>query len=252
MFQFCFRVLLLKKFLRRVHKYPVYVSPEDSLPTATTANGGIGLTNGYSGSSSGPGAARHLYDMVQFFNWGWDTLTSHFHTVILILSLSDSNGRKVVGHFVLDFCCINFFTSLHHMPMTPSKSKTNKTSPGQGTPNRPFLFMLCCYKNTLIWHSTTYNYWHALLAVERKYLLWVTNHFCCFDFSLTVIGITTKSVAEPECQRLNWMSSSKMIRMFLCSENKFWFSSKTSESFLNWIVSSKVQFTQTTTTMWHV
>ena len=40
-----------------------------------------------------------------------DTLTSHFHTVILILSLSDSNGRKVVGHFVLDFCCINFFTS---------------------------------------------------------------------------------------------------------------------------------------------
>ena len=67
MFQFCFRVLLLKKFLRRVHKYPVYVSPEDSLPTATTANGGIGLTNGYSGSSSGPGAARHLYDMVQFF-----------------------------------------------------------------------------------------------------------------------------------------------------------------------------------------
>ena len=59
---FYFRVLLLKKFLRRVHKYPVYVPPETSTPAAVNGNGG-GISNGYSMSGSGPGAARHLYEL---------------------------------------------------------------------------------------------------------------------------------------------------------------------------------------------
>ena len=59
---FCFRVLLLKKFLRRVHKYPVYVPPETSMPASVNGNGGV-ISNGYSMSGSGPGAARHLYEL---------------------------------------------------------------------------------------------------------------------------------------------------------------------------------------------